>query len=157
MQGVSRGLQTLYSVDIFDIVKRIENTSMKFLTLHVPTVHEMRSESRTVVQHSEEFINFLTELNAEFPGPQRVQVLSFVQDLIENSNTGQLETIIEEGKNQKVFEDIGVLRTYQSLKTETLKQAVSKIKGEGKEKIRKEKVIKELVAPEKVQKEKVRN
>ena len=82
---------------------------MKFLTQHVPTVHEMRSESQTVVQHSEEFINFLTELNAEFPGPQLVQVLSFVQDLKENSNTGQLGTIIEEGTNLKVFEEIGVL------------------------------------------------
>ena len=59
----------------------------------------MISESQTVVQHSEEFINFLTELNTEFLGPQLVQVLSFVQDLKENSNTGQLGTIIEEGTN----------------------------------------------------------
>ena len=65
--------------------------------------------------------NFLTELTSKFPGPQLVQVLSFLQDLKENSNTGQLRTIIEEGKILKVFEGIGVLQIYQSLKTITLK------------------------------------
>ena len=83
-----QNIENLDSVDISDVVKQKENTSLKFLTQHVPTVHEMRSESQTVVQHSDEFINFLRELNPEFPGPQLVQVFSFVQDLKENSNTG---------------------------------------------------------------------
>ena len=154
-----QNIENLDSVDIFDIAKRIENNSLKYLTENLPNLSVRRSENQIVVKHSEEFINFLTELNSEFPGPQLVLVLSFVQDLKENNNTGPLEKIIKEGKNgnyRKIFEDIGVLQTNSSIKSESFKQSPPKKVMFKEDKVKKDLVASEMAKKEKVSQEKVK-
>ena len=167
-----QNIENLDSFDISEIAKRIdtlafdkkkigqiEHENNESLRENALNVHIRRSENQTIVKQSEEFIQFLRELNAEFPGPQLVLVLDFLQDLKETHKTDQLEKIIEEGRSgnyRRVFEDLEVFQTNHSTKTKTLKKATSKMEVDKKEKFKEEKVKKDMVVMEMVKKEKVK-
>ena len=173
--------ENLDNFEISDIVKRVETSDCykktgqpdpkkvmcqecgkyyfsKHLKEHVRNVHGSRSENLPV--QSEEFINFLTELNVEFSGQQLVLVLDFVKDLKERSSTDQLQKIIEEGINvsyKKVFENLGVLQTeYLNPGEATPKVEVDKKESNEKEKIKNKKVQEDLVKKENVKTENVK-
>ena len=118
----------------------------KHLKDHLINVHKRVSEKPPVVKQSKEFINFLTELNKEFLGHQLVLVLSFVKDLTKSSNTGQLDKIIEKGKNtsyMNVFEDLGVLKAVEGCTNKYILsgEAAPVIKADKKENVQAEIVI----------------
>ena len=125
--------------------------SLKSLKEHVLSVHITRSQNQTLVNPSEEFLKFLTELNAEFSGPELALVLGFVQELTESRNLEQLKQIRKDGLNRSyrmAFVDFGVLQTGKSIQTKyvSLKGETSKIeKGEN---------VKKERAPEKEEKKK---
>ena len=164
-----QNIDNLDSFDISEIAKRKDTLAFdkkktgpkdheitESLRENVPNVHARKSENQAAVIQSEEFINFLSELNAEFPGPQLVMVLGFVQDLKETGKTDKIGQIIEEGRNgnyRNVFEDLGVLQTNHRTKT---KKATSKMEVDRKETFKKEEVNKEMVVKEMVKKEKVK-
>ena len=99
-----------------------KNYSRKSLKEHLLNVHVKKSKNQTVEkQPQDNFLNFLTKVNAEFSGPELALVLSFVKDLREKGNTEQITNIIEDLQNESYrhrFEDLGVLPTKPNIQTE---------------------------------------
>ena len=119
----------------------------RHLKEHLLNVHARKSDLKTDENQPEEtFLNFATQLNSEFSGPELVLALRYVQDIKESSNTEKLTKVMEDSQNKsyrKVFEGLGVLGTENNIKIkhDSRKETFPKLTRGHREKVKKQEYL----------------